>query len=308
LAPYYTTLLLSYGASLSNPLDIPGRDLEGVYQALALVGWYNGHPAFADLKVDLSKIRNVDVIGQGNVALDVARILLKNPTELDDTDLPTPILDVLHNSTVEKVSVVGRRGPAQVAFTTKELREMSNLSGVRFDGVNGDLIDQAKKEMEKDRVRKRLLALMEKPSGQEGNRRFELDFLKSPKRFLPSSFTRRVGGVEYELNTLLPAAPDPPTGSAGTGATPTPLARSAGVKAISTGQMVQRDTDMVVESVGYRSEGLGSDLVPFDLAKGRVRNVGGRVTDEEGAVVCLAFSHERGLLISRYLAYTLLGG
>lgn len=289
MTPYYTTLLLSYGASLSNPLDIPGRDLEGVYQALALVGWYNGHPAFADLKVDLSTIKNVDVIGQGNVALDVARILLKNPSELDDTDLPTPILDVLHNSSVERVSVVGRRGPAQVAFTTKELREMSNLSGVRFDGVKGELMEQAKKEMEKDRVRKRLLALMEKPSGQDGKRMFELDFLKSPKRLICSSTMQRVGGVEYEQNTLLPAASDPPTGSAGTEATPTPLARSAGVKAISTGVTTERNTDMVVESVGYRSEGLGSDLVPFDLAKGRVRNVGGRVTDEEGAVVCLPY-------------------
>jgi len=289
LIPYYTTLLLSYGASLSNPLDIPGRDLEGVYQALALVGWYNGHPAFAALKVDLSKIKNVDVIGQGNVALDVARILLKNPTELDDTDLPTPILDVLHTSSVEKVAVVGRRGPAQVAFTTKELREMSNLSGVRFDGVKGGLMEQAKKDTEKDRVRKRLLALMEKPSGQEGKRKFELDFLKSPTRLLPSSNPQRVGGVEYGLNTLLPAASDPPSGSAGTGATPTPLARSAGVKAMSTGETVKRSTDMVVESVGYRSEGLGSDIVPFDIGRGRVRNVGGRVTNEDGEVVCHLF-------------------
>jgi adrenodoxin-NADP+ reductase len=126
---------------------------------------------------------------------------------------------------------------------------------------------------------------MEKESGQGGTRRFELDFLKSPKRFISSSNPQRVGGVEYELNTLLPAAPDSPSGSAGTGATPTPLARSAGVKAISTGEVVERKTDMVVESVGYRSEGLGSDLVPFDIAKGRVRNVGGRVTDEKGAVV-----------------------
>lgn len=259
-----------------------------MYQALALVGWYNGHPAFADLNVDLSKIKNVDVIGQGNVALDVARMLLKNPTELDDTDLPTPILDVLHKSAVEKVSVVGRRGPAQVAFTTKELREMANLSNVQFAGVKGDLMDQAKQDVEKDRVRKRLLALMEKPSGQEGKRRFELEFLKSPKRFIPSSNdAKRAGGVEYELNTLLPAASDPPLGSAGTGATPTPMARSAGVKAIPTGQTVESSTDMIVESVGYRSEGLESDIVPFDIARGRVRNVGGRVTDQEGVVVCL---------------------
>jgi adrenodoxin-NADP+ reductase len=289
ILPYYTTLLLSYGASLSNPLNIPGRDLKGVYQALALVGWYNGHPAFADLPVDLSKIKHVNVIGQGNVALDVARILLKNPTELDDTDLPTPVLDVLHKSSVEKVSVVGRRGPAQVAFTTKELREMSNLSGVRYAGVQGGLMEKAKQETEKDRVRKRLLALMEKPSSPDGRKTFKLDFLKSPKRFIPSSKDEtQVGAVEYEINSLLPAASAPPGAPGGTEATPTPMARSAGARAMPTGETVQVKTDMIVESVGYRSEGLESDLVPFDTGKGRVMNVGGRVVKEDGAIVRLS--------------------
>lgn len=227
------------------------------------------------------------MIGQGNVALDVARMLLKKPAELDDTDLPTPVLDVLHASGVESVSVVGRRGPAQVAFTTKELREMSNLAGVRYDGVQGDLMDTAKAEVEKDRVRKRLLGLMEKPAGQpDAQRQFTLDFLKSPKRFIPSEQDgQRVGAVEYELNTLLPEPSTPPAPGAVTEATPTPMAKSAGAKAVPTGEHVTHRADMVVESVGYRSEGLASDLVPFDLARGRVRNMGGRVTREDGSVV-----------------------
>lgn len=287
ILPYYTTLLLSYGASLSNPLNIAGRDLQNVYQALALVGWYNGHPAFADLHVDLTSIKNVSVIGQGNVALDVARMLLKDPKELDDTDLPTPILDVLHKSSVESVSVVGRRGPAQVAFTTKELREMVNLSGVRYDGVQGELMDQAKKEVEKDRVRKRLLGLMEKPSTtSDGTRHFEIDFLRSPKRFIPSAQdSSRVGSVEYALNTLLPEQPTPASPGSPNEATPTPMTKSAGAKAMPTGATVIKKADMVVESVGYRSEGLESDMVPFDSSKGRVRNVGGRVVQEDGSVV-----------------------
>lgn len=233
----------------------------------------------------------MSVIGQGNVALDVARILLKDPKELDDTDLPTPVLDVLHSSAVENVSVVGRRGPGQVAFTTKELREMTNLSGVAFDGVQGELMDRAKSEAEKDRVRKRLLALMEKPSsslardGQNRGKRFELDFLKSPKRFTPSQTDPgRVGGVEFDLNTLLPS-PSPTQMGTGTEATPVPMIQSTGAKAVPTGETVTRGTDMVVESVGYRSEGLESDLVPFDVGKGRVRNIGGRVTKEDGSIV-----------------------
>lgn len=285
---YYTTLLLSYGASLSNPLIIPGIELEGVYQALALVGWYNGHPAFADLDINLREIKDVSVVGQGNVALDVARILLKDPKELDDTDLPTGVLDILHSSGVETVSVVGRRGPGQVAFTTKELREMTNLKGVRYDGVRGEMMDQAKSNSETDRVRKRLLGLMEKPSSQTGHKRFELEFLKSPKKFIPSQDnSERVGGIEYAINTLLPEPHLPPSypSQSSTEATPTPMIKSAGVKAIPTGETVSRKTDMVVESVGYRSEGLESDLVPFDIGKGRVRNIGGRVVREDGSIV-----------------------
>jgi adrenodoxin-NADP+ reductase len=168
---------------------------------------------------------------------------------------------------------------------------MSNLSDVEFSGVSGGLMEDAKKDVEKDRVRKRLLALMEKPSASNGGKKvFELDFLKSPKRFIPSNGdVQRVGRVEYEVNKLLPAAGDRPGGGSGTEATPTPMARLAGVKAIPTGQTVEASTDMVVESVGYRSEGLESDLVPFDIAKGRVRNIGGRVTDEEGVVVSPVF-------------------
>ena len=235
------------------------------------------------------------MIGQGNVALDVARILLKNPKELDDTDLPTPVLDVLHSSAVEKVSVVGRRGPGQVAFTTKELREMTNLSGVSFDGIQGDLMEKAKKEAEKDRVRKRLLGLMEKPSGSGAGggrgKTFELDFLKSPKQFTPSpNDPTSVGGVEYEINALLPSPATPLSPTTGTGmgteATPVPMVQSAGAKAIPTGETVTREADMIVESVGYRSEGLESESVPFDVGRGRVRNVGGRVTYEDGSIVC----------------------
>jgi adrenodoxin-NADP+ reductase len=151
---------VSGSGSSDNPL-------QGVYQALALVGWYNGHPAFADSPVNLENITDVSVVGQGNVALDVARIL-----------------DVLHSSKVKTVTAVGRRGPAQVAFTTKELREMVNLDGVGFAGVQGQLMNEAKQAVENDRVRKRMLGLMEKPSKAYGSesttREFKLDFLKSP--------------------------------------------------------------------------------------------------------------------------------
>jgi hypothetical protein len=158
-------------------------------------------------------------------------------------------------------------------------------------------MDRAKSEVEKYRVRKRLMSLMEKPSRPQGDqsrgKRFELDFLKSPKRFIPSNESTSVGGVEYEINKLLPSptAPSPTsqagtgTGRAGTEATPIPMIESTGVKAIPTGETTTKGADMVVESVGYRSEGLESDLVPFDVGRGRVRNLGGRVTKEDGSIV-----------------------
>jgi adrenodoxin-NADP+ reductase len=278
---------VSGSGSSDNPL-------QGVYQALALVGWYNGHPAFADSPVNLENITDVSVVGQGNVALDVARILLKNPSELDETDMPTEVLDVLHSSKVKTVTAVGRRGPAQVAFTTKELREMVNLDGVGFAGVQGQLMNEAKQAVENDRVRKRMLGLMEKPSKAYGSesttREFKLDFLKSPKTFVPSdSDPTTVGSVEWQINTLLSqpngSMPNPPPPSPDSPSTPAPM--TGAVLAAPTGEVVTMKADMVVESVGYRSEGLAGEgwMLPFDERKGRVRNVGGRVVTEEGAVV-----------------------
>lgn len=285
LAPYYNAVLFTYGASLSNPLgSVPGstasdKPLHGVLPALAFVSWYNGHPAYADLKVDLSKVTNVDVIGQGNVALDVARILLRPVETLANTDLPDHILDALSKSNVKNVRAVGRRGPAQVAFTTKELREMVTL-GCAYPGVNPDLMAQAKELAKGDRMRTRQLALMEKtiPASEATHgRQFELEFLQSPKAFIPSaSDPTRVAGVEWDINEL--AFKDDPEGGK-----PTASARK-------TGKTTTSEADLVVESVGYRSEPIGDGsspagwAVPFDLGRGRVRNEDGRVVSDDGVV------------------------
>lgn len=277
---------------------------------MALVGWYNGHPAFADLPVELGSIKDVSVIGQGNVALDVARILLKDPKELDETDMPSEVLDTLHNSTVRSVTAVGRRGPAQVAFTTKELREMVNLGGVGFGGIKGELMEEAKAAVGNDRVRKRMLALMEKPSSGYGasgvDKEFKLDFLKSPKAFTPSqSDSKRIGAVEWGINTLLQGnSSQPQSPPSDSPSTPAPLTGSGSVIATPTGETVKVKADMVVESVGYRSEGLAADanvngwVMPFDERRGRVRNVGGRVVSEDGVVVSRALSCPRSPLYS----------
>lgn len=288
---HYSTVLLTYGASLSNPLSsVSGSSssahpLNGVYPALALVGWYNGHPAFSHLSPDLSTVKSVTVIGHGNVALDVSRILLKDVAALAETDIPDDVLDVLAKSSVERVTAVGRRGPGQVAFTTKEFREMLNLPGVRFEGLKGDLVEAARGMVEGDRMKKRLLGLMEKSSeaGRESPKQFNLDFLKSPSAFVGDA-QGRVSQVEWTENELLSASPDAPAVPASqTGSQP-----KASVIARPTDRKTTSQTDMVVESVGYRSEPLGvgeSWVVPFDTGRGRVQNVGGRIVDDAGSAV-----------------------
>ncbi|CAK9783257.1 nucleotide-binding domain-containing protein [Cutaneotrichosporon oleaginosum] len=269
VAAHYNALIFSYGASLSNPLaSVSGSSssdtpLANVYPALAFVGWYNGHPAFADLNPDLSAIRDVDVVGQGNVALDVARILLSPLSALEKSDLPQNVLDTLAKSTVERVRAVGRRGPAQVAFTTKELREMVKL-GVNFPGVDAGLMAQAKAMAQGDRARTRMLGLMEKPV-VGGSKTFELAFLRSPTAFLPDA-AGRVAGVEWAINELV-------EGERGV------VARATDAREMSVAQMV-------VESVGYRSEPIdgASTIAPFDTARGRLRNDAGRVLDDTGHV------------------------
>ena len=310
ILPFYSGVLLTYGASLSNPLsNVAGSSsspdpLEGVFPALALVGWYNGHPAFSHLRPDLRNTKEVAVIGHGNVALDVSRILLKSPQSLEETDLPQSVLDVLGESKVEKVSTVGRRGPAQVSFTTKEFREMLNLPDVAYAGLGaGEAVEQARGMVEGDRMRKRLLGLMESvKEGEERVKRFDLGFLRSPKAFLSSSSSApsspgssttsgqrgRVTNVQWDINELLVSTPTPTTQSQNTpksqeGSIPRPT-----VVARPTGQTETTTADMVVESVGYRSEPLGVGeewILPFDESRGRVRNEGGRVVDRDGLAV-----------------------
>lgn len=259
LKPYYNVLILSYGASLSNPLGIPGTDLGNVFPALAFVSWYNGHPAYADLPVDLSNIKSVDVVGQGNVALDVARMLLQPVSTLEKSDIPQSVIDTLAKKAVNDVRIVGRRGPAQVAFTTKELREMTKLPGINYPGLPPDLQQAAKEAAKGDRMRTRQLGLMEKPLSGEGGR-FAFEFLRSPLAFLPSqSNPSVVGSVEWGENELV----------------------DGGKRAKPTGRSETRDTDMVIESVGYKSEPI-SDFLPH--ATGKIVNDSGRVRTESGLV------------------------
>jgi adrenodoxin-NADP+ reductase len=253
--------------------------------------------------IDLEKLQHVTVIGQGNVALDVARILLKPVDELREFDVPEHVLAALSRSRVSRVEVVGRRGPLQLACTTKEVREMMALDGVGFE-MDRRLLKEAQRDVEANpgismaRMRKRALGLLKggsKTKMADASKSWSLEFLKSPTAFLPSSPSTqtntgnplnllfppsRVGAVQFDLNQLVP----PSSGDLD----------PVNLQARPTGESTTTPTDMVLKSVGYRSIGLPG--LPFDERKGIVRNKEGRIVDERGVQVrsCSSFFPTQG--------------
>jgi ferredoxin/flavodoxin---NADP+ reductase len=124
----YDAVVYAFGAQSDRRLDIPGEDLPGSWSATEFVAWYNGHPDFQELQFDLNVERAV-VIGNGNVALDVARMLALTPAELEPTDTTDPAIEAIGGATIRDIVVVGRRGPAQASWTTPELKELGELAG-----------------------------------------------------------------------------------------------------------------------------------------------------------------------------------
>ncbi|KAK8762625.1 hypothetical protein V5799_026106 [Amblyomma americanum] len=255
----YHAVVLTYGADQEKSLGIPGEDLLNVFSARKFVGWYNGHPADVGVCPDLSGGTAV-IIGHGNVALDVARILLSPLESLQETDIAEPALQALRKSSVQKVIVVGRRGPLEVAFTIKELREMTKIPGVDsiFRPEDFDLVREKLAEL--PRPRKRLMELMvqtseRKPSGQP--RSWELRFLRGPLRFLAEPGTGRVAGVELSVNRL-------------------EKTESGATKAVPTGETETVPCHMILKSIGYTSE-VVDPAVPYDSRRGFVPNTQGRV-------------------------------
>uniref|UniRef100_A0A3B3BUQ1 NADPH:adrenodoxin oxidoreductase, mitochondrial n=1 Tax=Oryzias melastigma TaxID=30732 RepID=A0A3B3BUQ1_ORYME len=208
----YHAVILSYGAEGNRSMGVPGEHLAGVYSAKDFVGWYNGLPSCRELNPDLS-CDTAMVLGQGNVALDVARILLSPLDFLKKTDITQPALEALAASRVRRVWIVGRRGPMQVACTIKELREMATLPGTRpemtpadFEGVRDALKDLP-------RPRKRLTELMMKtalePPGEKERERWSgasrvwgFRFFRSPVEVLADSGGKKVAAVRLAVNKL----------------------------------------------------------------------------------------------------------
>ncbi len=259
LAERYHAVVYAVGAQTDKPLGIPGDDLAGSWAATEFVAWYNGHPDYRDLAFDLSA-KTAVVIGNGNVALDVARMLAVGVDELARTDTADHALDALRASQVEEIVVLGRRGPAQAAFTNPELRELGELAeadvlvdpaDVEIDVHSRQAIERQGEATERKNVEILTDYAHRTPAGKP--KRVVLRFLASPVAIHGED---RVEGIEIVRNQLERDA-------------------SGVLRARSTGEHETIPCGLVFRSIGYR--GVPLPGVPFDRSAGIIPNEEGRV-------------------------------
>ncbi|MCL7975902.1 MAG: FAD-dependent oxidoreductase, partial [marine benthic group bacterium] len=266
LRALYDQVVYAVGAQTDRRMGIPGEDLAGSWPATDFVRWYNGQPECVDLDFDLDVERAV-VIGNGNVAVDVARILLTSPDVLAKTDIAEHALDALRESAIREVVMVGRRGPVEAKFTNVELKELGALEGVEVAVDPADLpSDLEEVASRQDRRVARNLQILADFAGREPTgapRRLVFRFLASPVALLEER--GRVRAVRLESNHLVGGA-------------------DGALKAQGTGEFDELDAGLVLRSVGYH--GVPLPDLPFDSAGGVIPNCGGRVLNaEEGDVV-----------------------
>jgi NADPH-dependent glutamate synthase beta subunit-like oxidoreductase len=257
LRAHVDAVVYTYGAALDRRLGIEGEDLPGSLAATDVVAWYTGHPDADRKRVEsaLADARSVVVVGVGNVALDVARVLARAPEELEPTDMPQHVLDVLAAAPVEQVTVLGRRGPAQASFTTQELRELDDMTAatVLVDPADLELDPASEERAAADRVVGRNLGVLRGWADhvlEAGRIPLRLRFFRRPVRLVGED---RVTGIEVERTAV-----------------------DGDGRAVGTGEVEVLPADLVVRSVGYRGTPLPG--LPVDERSGTVPHDGaGRV-------------------------------
>eukprot|EP00056_Hartaetosiga_gracilis_P008519 m.121838 g.121838 ORF g.121838 m.121838 type:complete len:530 (+) comp12929_c1_seq10:74-1663(+) len=263
----FDAVVLSHGSTCDRQLNIEGSSLGNVVDAGAFVGWYNGDPHHVALDIDLSG-KTAVVIGQGNVALDCARLMVCPYEHIQPTDITSSSAHRLSNAHFENVHVVGRRGPIEAAFTTKEMRELSRIPGVvcmigkqqdsTFSPVS--FSDEENAYINSNRPLKRKMKLLQSFGGNEGvdsAAQVHLDFFLSPVKFLPKAEEDCVGGVLFDVMEL--------DGDF-----------SSGRKAVRTGKTIEMAADLVITSIGRVGTSIDSSI-PFNTRLNHIEHQEGRV-------------------------------
>jgi ferredoxin--NADP+ reductase len=265
LLAHYHAIVYATGSPSDRPLGIPGEDLPGSHAATEFVGWYNGHPDHTDLEFDLLSAERAVVVGNGNVAIDVARMLVLAPEELAPTDTADHALEVLARSSVREVVIVGRRGPAQAAFTNPELLELGELADADVIVDEAELeraLAIADPQAEEDITSRRNVEILrsyaaQPPKGHD--KRIVLRFLLSPVSLLADE-QGHLGAVELVRNELV-TTPD------------------GGLRALATDEAETIAAGLAFRAIGYR--GIPLPGVPFDERSAVIPNEAGRVLDPE---------------------------
>jgi ferredoxin/flavodoxin---NADP+ reductase len=258
----YHVVFYAIGTSTDKRLGIPGEELAGSHAATEFVAWYNGHPDHTGLEVDLAA-RQVVVVGAGNVAIDVARMLALAPSELAITDTADHAIEVLNASGIEEITILARRGPLQAAFTNPELLEMGELERGDVEVINGELDPLSAKALEEaDKTRRRNVEITQEYAARPRTGKpivVRFHYLASPLELLGDE-RGHVRAVRIEHNEI--------------------VERDGSLTARGTGETEELPAQLVFRSIGYRGEPLPD--IPFDEQRGLIRNDGGRVIGDDG--------------------------
>lgn len=253
LQALYDAVVLATGAPNDRKLEIPGGSLPGVLGSAAFVGWYNGHPDFADLKPPLDG-RHVVIIGNGNVALDVARILAKTRAEFGGSDIVSHALDALDTAATEEITILGRRGPHQIAMTPKELGELGQLARATVRVDKDDLPDLGEDVLLEPGIRKSVTHLREFAAIPEAFRAdktisINFDFFAAPVAIEGDGRVERIRIERTRLDEQL--------------------------RSVGTDETYDVDCSMVISCIGYQTPPI--EGVPYEHGRGRFANVEGRI-------------------------------
>ena len=265
LKQHYHQIVFCTGAQTDRKLGIPGEDLENSRTATEFVAWYNGHPDYRDLSFNL-EAKRVVIVGVGNVAVDVARILCRTEEELQESDIADHALEALANSKVEEVVMLGRRGPAQAAFTNPEVKELGEMAGADFivseEDATPDALSLQQLEANPDKATTKKLDLLKEFAGQPADgkpKRLVLKFLRSPVELLGDNKLEAVKIVRNEL-----------------------VMKGDRMRPQATEDFEELPAQLLFRSVGYR--GVPLPGVPFREDWGTIPNEAGRILDGDQPV------------------------